>query len=429
MTRDASLTRRTFLLAAGTTVGLAGCSGRTSFSDDSPERIPLHQLPDVPDEGDSNPIVANDIPADIERERLTRTATRVTDLLETLPIPFGPSDVPNGHVRHELVQAAESATEHLDAARSANTRLSALQSLHYARTRARYAAEGWAFVEHDRSKAELRTERRETVSEAEAFRSNYEYLGDDPVRAVVVHAHIEQNLRRVLDASAPPTHDEPEALLAVAEWGEHAESARTYLDDSRYLYDRFVSSLSSNAGTVESTLAAGAESLTAELERRRDELPPEQTELNGELAGRIRSRLRHDADSSARNVPDGGPARTVTAAMEGLTHFLAYDRIQSRIEDGERFRAETAADIRTARSEAIESIRTALEDSPRSELSRGVLADAATLVMYADDELARYSNSVSPARLNNPIRRYITATVQARSAPTACQEVLEALEP
>ena len=424
-----SSTRREFLLATGTVAALAGCSERLPLSDDAPEQIPLHQLPDVPDEGASRPIVSRDIPVDIERERLVQAATRVTDLLETLPIPFGPADVPNGYVRHELIEAAETATEHLDEARSANTRLAALQSLHHARTEARYAAEGWAFVERGRTKADLQVKHRETVAEAEAFQSRYEYLGDDPVRAVVVHAHLRQDLQRVLDTSDPFTYRDPSALLTVGEWGERAEAARTYLADSRYLYDQFASSLPSTVGTVESILDAAAESLTADLRRRRDELPPEPTEMDDELAGRIRSRLRHNADSTARNLPAGGPARTILFAVEGLAQFLAHDRIQSRIEDGERFRAETGADVRKARSEALEAVREALEESPRPELTRGVLADVARLVMYADDELARYRTSVRPGRLNHPVRRYVTATAQARSVPTARQTVIEALEP
>lgn len=426
MIGDSSPTRRRFLLATGTTAALAGCS-EASFRDESPQRIPLHELPDVSERENSQPVVANDIPVDIERGWLTQTATRVTGLLDSLPMPLGPEDVPNGYLRQELTQAAEAATGHLNEARSANTRLSALESLHHARTKARYAREGWAFVEQGRTKADLRTERREIVAEAEAFRSRYEYFGEDPVRAVVVHAYLRQNLQSVLDARDPDTGGESGQLLPVAKWGEHAESARTYLDDSRYLYDRFRSFIPSNVGTVESLLDAAAESLTAELRRRRDELPPESAESSDEFAGRIQLRFRRHADSSAQNVPASGPARTVLAATEGLTDCLAYDRVRNQIEDGERFGVETGADVRTVRSEAIEAIQTALEESPRPELARGILADAATLVTYADDELARYRNSVRSTRLDDSIRRYITATMRARSVPTACQQVLEEL--
>lgn len=426
MTRDPSPTRREFLLTAGTAAALAGCSGRAPFPDDSPDRIGVNELPEVPDPEDSEPIVTNDLPVDVERERLRQAANGVTDLLETLPVPLGPEDVPNGYVRRELVRAAEDATDRLDEARSAPTRLAALESLHHARTDAAYAAAGWAFVDRDRTEADLRAERRETVSDAETFRSNYAYLGDDPVRAAVVHAYVERSLQRVLDARVrPDTSSRP--LLNVAEWGRHAESVRGYLVDGRYLYDRFTASLPADAGPVEPTLRAAADSLTAELRRRREELPPEPDDPNRELAGRIAFRLRRHAESGVEDATDLGPARVVVTALSDLVDLGALDRVRNWSDD-DRLGIETAADVRTARSEALAAIRTALEESPRPELSREVLSEAAALVTYGDDQLARHRGSVRPARLNDPVRRYLTATVRARSTPTACRRVLEALD-
>ena len=425
---DPTPTRRKFLVAAGTATALAGCSELGARSSDSAEEIPLTELPEVPDPDESEPILVDDIPIEIEREKLSESATRVTDLLDTLPMPFGPDDVPNGHIRRELTEAAERATGHLDSARSAQTRLSALESLHRARSEARYAAAGWAFVEQDRTTTELRAEREETVDEASAFRSEYEYLGTDPVRAVVVHSHLRRTIERVFDARNPSNYGDPGALLTVAEWGEHAESARAHLEDSRYLSDRFEATLPADAGSLEETFDAAAESLTESLGRRRDELPPEPEEAE-ELADRLRYRLRDDAASGAKNADDvGGPARTVLAATDALVGVLAYDRLQSRIDDGDRFQVETGEDVRAMRSGALEAIRTGLEESPRPALVRGVLADAAWRVVHADDELARHHSSVRPGRLHGLIRRYVTATVRARSVPTACKEVVDALK-
>jgi hypothetical protein len=427
---DSSLTRRSLLLAAGTTA-LAGCSGTFGDSADSPDPISVYRLPDVPDEGESEPIVVDDLPINIERERLSQTGTRVTDLLETLPIPFGPADVPNGYVRRELVEAAEAATRHLDSARSAGNRFSALESLHRARTEARYAAEGWAFLDRDRTIADLRAERRDVIDEAETFRSNHEYRGDDPVRAVVVHGQLEERLRRIFDDPGPSDHGDSGALLGVAEWGEYTESARAHLTDGRYLYDRFTSSLGSDAGTVETPIGNAVESLTEELRRRRAALPSEPTGGDRDPAKRIRSRLRRRAESSAENVPSDPerPASAVLDAIGGLTSFHAYDRIQGRIENRDRLQPETGDDVRRIRSEAIDAIQAGLEESPRLTLVRAVLANAAMRVTHADDELSRFRSDVSPSRLNSPVRRYVTATVRARSAPAVCRRVLEALQP
>jgi hypothetical protein len=423
-----SATRRGFLLSAGA-AALAGCSELGGRSDGPAEEIPLTQLPDVPDPEESEPIVADDVPVDIERERLAERAGRATDLLGELPMPIGPEDIPNGYVRGELVDAAEGATDRLDAARSARTRLSALQSLRRARSEARYAAAGWAFVEGGLTEAELRSEHRETVAEANAFRSEHEYIGEDPVRAVVVHAHVEETIRRLLDSRAPSPYGDTGALLTVAEWGEHAESARAGLEDGRYLYDRFGDSLPSDAGSLASTFEGAAGSLTETLGRRLEELsaPPEETD--GRLRTRLRERLHSDAESAAESAREADtPARTVLGSVGAFVDLLAYDRINGRIEDGEDFGVETGDDVRTTRSEALEAIRAGLKESPRPALVRSVLADAAWLVVHADDELARRRRSVRPANLNGTIRRYVTATARARSAPAACREVVNALD-
>lgn len=422
-----SSTRRRFLLAAGGAAALAGCSELRVGRGDGGETISVVELPEVPDEDESQPIVRDALPVDIERARLDESAGRVEALLDTLPVPLEPADVPNGHARNELVEAAEAATERLDEARSASTRLSAMESLSHARTEARYAAAGWAFVDRGRTKAELRTERRETAAEAESVRSDQAYVGADPARAAVVHANVEGHFRAVQADAGRPVRT-PGELLTVAELGDHAESARAHLEDGRYLYDRYRASLSADVGTVRSTLESAAESLTADLQERRESLPPEPTS-DGDPADRLRNTLRSDAARSARYATDAGPpASTVLRATEGLVDFLAFERLRERLDEGEQFQPETGADVRAARSQALSSIRSALEKSDRPALVREPVARMALLVTRADREIARIRRDVPPGRLDGPIRRYATATLRARSAPAACELALEALE-
>lgn len=429
--RDAS-TRRGFLSAAATAaaagaVALAGCGEIGSGAAETPDPIPTGELPDVSRFEDTTPVLEDDLPVGIGSDRLRGSADRVTELLGTLPLPLEPADVPNGHVRRQLREAAEAATDGLDAARSATTRLAALNSLRRARAEARYAAEGWAFVAEGRTVADLRAERSETAADAEAVRSAQEYRGDDRIRAVVLHAYVEEFTRRALDDRDRSA--ETGRLLTVAEWGERAESTRAYLGDARYARDRFEASLPPEAESFEGTFAGAAETLRAELTRRRDALPPEPDD-GGDVgsAERLRHRLRRDAVRRAEDAPDPErPAGAVTDAVAGLAGFGAYDRLRERIEDGERFEVETGADVREFRSAAVESVSAALEASPRPTLARRVLADAARSIAYGDDELARYRGSVRPGRLDDPIRRYVTATVRARSVPGACEDVIEAL--
>src|SRR6056297_1718195 len=141
---EPSTTRRGVLSVAGATL-LAGCSALDSRTDD--EEISAHRLREIVPEGADDPLVVEDLPVEIERATLAASAQRVDDLLADLPIPFGPESVPNGYIRQHLTEAAGEATDHVAEARSAPSRLVALNELRWARSEARYAAAGWAFVD------------------------------------------------------------------------------------------------------------------------------------------------------------------------------------------------------------------------------------------------------------------------------------------
>lgn len=428
MRQDCSPTRRGFLATVGATF-LSGCSGLEQFSDSSSESISSYRLPDVNDEP-SEPLIVETLPIDIQQEMVDVSAKRVTDLLGTLPMPFGPSDIPNGYVRKQLVDAADRATESLSDARTAKSRLSALQSLCEARADARYAAAGWAFAESRTTKSQLQSERRRAMSEARSIERDYEYFGTDVVDAVLVHARVERNLEMILDDDRiRPSQRDPDSLLTVAEWGENAESAKALISDSQSLYNQFRSSLPAETSTVTDTLTTAATSLSADLQQRRENLPPEPTERELEFNWRLRYRLRDTAEASAEHITEQNrPASAVLTATAGLTDFLAYDRVRDRLENGAQLRPTDAPDVRAARSETVEAIRAALEQSSRPGIARTVLSDIAATVILADRELSRYRGDVQVTQLTDPVRRYTTATARARSVPTACQHVLSALE-
>lgn len=427
MTGGRSSTRRGFLAVAGGTF-LAGCGGLGDVGDGADASVSSHRLPDVTDDGESAPIVVETIPVEIDRDQLAERMRRVTDLLETVPVPLGPAEIPNGAIRRRLLDAAADATSHGQDARTAQSRLSALHALRRGRERARYAAAGWAYVEHDRTRETLQAERRRAVDDARSLRGDVEYLGHDPVRAALVYARVERNLELVLTDGSPHVH-ESSPLLTVAEWGEHAESARALTDDTRHLSDRYSTGLPDDARPLERAFATAAETLAERLRSRRAELPPDPTEGDEEFAWRLRYRLRDAAESSAGRIAEtSGPARAVVTAVEGFADLSAYEDVRSRIEDGETFRVETAADVHERRRQAVRAVRTALERSPRPELARPVLADAAATITDADEELDRFHGEVRAARLDDPIRRYVTAAARARSTPAACRQVLDALD-
>lgn len=425
---ERATTRRGLLAATGATL-LAGCSGLEGLSEQSADPISTARLPDVTDDGESEPVVVETVPVAIERDLLAERARRTSELLERLPLALGPSDVPNGRIRERLVNSADDASSYVDDARGAQSRLAALRTLRRARSYARYAAAGWAYVDDGTTVEDLQSEHATVVQDAESFESDHTYVGEDAVEAVLVHARIERNLRGVFDDGDPTRSADFSDLLAVAEWGEHVERTRGLLDDSRYLYERFSDSLPADPGSVADQLAAAGDALVEDLQRRRDELPPEPTQHERTLGWQLRYHMRNEAESRVRYAPDApGPASSILIGVQGITDFLAYDRIYERLEDGERFDVGAAADVHDARERAVEAIRAALEESPRSDLARPVLADAAVGVVAADEELSRLRGDVRPARLHDPVRRYVAATARARSVPTATRRVLDALD-
>jgi len=113
-------------------------------------------------------------------------------------------------------------------------------------------------------------------------------------------------------------------------------------------------------------------------------------------------------------------------STRGFTALGAYDRLEDHINDGQ-LRPETAADVRDIRTTAVAAIADARESSPRVDLARPILAEAARSITYADARLRRLSGDVRPTQLDDAIVQYLAATLRARSVPTASRTVLDAL--
>ncbi|MBX0293507.1 hypothetical protein [Haloarcula nitratireducens] len=423
------LTRRGMLASVGAAgaSALAGCGGIGDLTGSGETTIRSHELPEV-DPDENRQLVAPTVPVAIDGAHLAAARDRTTSLLAELPMPLGPDEIPNGHVRGRLLGAADDATDALDEARRAETDFVALRELRRSRERARYAAGGWRFAAGSQSLVDLRSARQDAVAEAREFESSREYRGSDPVRAALVHARIEALLRRATDDDSPHTEADGGGLLTVAEWAEEVETARALLADARHLGSQFSASLSADAGTVEAELRRAAETLLADVRSRRDDLPPEPTADDWGARERIVHELRSDADYGAKRVADAaGPASAALDATGRLAAFAALDGVLERIESGEQFAVESAADVRRYRQTAVDALTSALTGSPEPGLTRTVLTDAAGHVWSADWELSRLSGEVRPARLTDPVSSYVVAAALARAAPKASERAAEAL--
>ncbi|WP_338739716.1 hypothetical protein [Haloplanus salilacus] len=418
-------TRRGLLALTGTTV-LAGCGGLPGLDGGTDATLRAYDLPDIDADEDPEPVIPESVPVDIAPEHFDAARNRVTTLLADLPIPLGPEDIPNGYIRTQLADAATDATTGITDARDARTELVALESLRRARTEARYAAAGWAVADRGLSVEPIQRAYRQTVSDAQSVRNAHEYVGTDLTRAALVHARIEDTLERVINSRVPS--QDGNRLLYIAEWGEDAELAQAHLDDVRHLDAQFATSLPADAGPVEETLTAAAETLLADVRSRRPELPPEPTAEEWDIPERVIGDLRRDADDGIDRVVDAtGPASAVIDANRRLTHFEALDRLQERIDEGELSRPRSAEAVREIRSAAYDALQAALEESPAPELTRTAVTSAAWRVASTDWELARYEGEVSVSRLDPHIVDYAVATAIGRAAPDISRRTVETL--
>jgi hypothetical protein len=420
--------RRAVLGATATTL-LAGCSGVTELSSDEESQIHTHELPEVGD-GATQPTVAKALPITIERRRLDTVRVRVTSLLEEVPMAFGPADIPNGYIRQRLLDATERATDALETARSTDSRLEALRSLRTARGEARYAAAGWGFAaDRDPSEIDMRAEHDEVVRAAADLATAHDYRGTDLVDAAVVHALIERYLNTIQGQDSPRVPGTQTGLLAVAAWGEQAEDAAGRLTDVEYIMSRFEASLPADSTSVRQPLKDAREALKTSLQSGEEAVTAEPTDTEEGPAERLRYRMRDRAtDAPADLKRADGPASAVLAATQGLVNQRAYGRLRDLLDEGTPIRATAAEDLAETRTQAIDAIETALTESRRPLLVRPALANAARTVAHADAEIDRYSGRVEARRLDDPMRRYTDATLQARSTPAACEDVLTALD-
>jgi len=184
-----------------------------------------------------------------------------------------------------------------------------------------------------------------------------------------------------------------------------------------------------DSGTIERQLTTALETLSEELKHRRDRLEPESDDYDQGQIGQLLHRLRSDAERSVGDVTGTGrPASAILRATTGLTEFDAYDRLKTRIADGERVQVTEASEIHDARHTARTALTTALAESPQPAVARHILGDLAARLVWTDERLARYQGDITPAQLSDPVREYLSVTLRAKGVPAACQQLEKALQ-
>ena len=183
--------RRLLSGAAASALGaLAGCS--TQLFEESPPTIAGAGLR-AATSGDAS-AVPETLPVDIEASFVETLRAGARSKLDGTPAPFDETEIPNGVIRERLNGEYDSARRSLRDASGAPTSYERLGHAARARTSAHEVQAAWAGINDELTVADLRESIPAVGRDVDAAAAEHAYVGDDPVRAAVVHGQIERRI-------------------------------------------------------------------------------------------------------------------------------------------------------------------------------------------------------------------------------------------
>lgn len=435
---SARVSRRGFLALGGATV-LAGCGFVSdSFGDDEPVGLDSATLAEVV--AAEGPDVADPLPVEIDDDHVAASRDRARSSLSSVPLPLSAQELPNGAMRAEVHANADHARTHLDEAEDAPGTRERLELLAHARGPARSVEATWAFANDELSAADVESARESVRADIRQFRDDWEHVGSDPVRAVVVHALVETWTRSARSRAERDRGDDGMTVnaLVVGERAGEVESARASLADARHVGEQFVDSLS-DSRSLDATFRDATEALASTVESRMERVPDEDAEL-GDLAdadidetvaGYALRELHRGLPFNGVEVRTDERAEVVLRHVNALAGIGAFEAFRDRVAAGDHRTVESAEDVRTIRSSAVTAIEDALDASADERLARAALADLDDYFAYAARELDRQidtdGETVERHWIARDIALYVEAEYIASAVPDACDEGLAAL--
>lgn len=430
--------RRGFLALVGTTA-LAGCGGVPGLGGEQAPTIDGEALLAVVD-GES-PSVPETVPVAIGSEYPASATERIGVLLSSVPAPLDEEEVPNAAIREELAAMHDRAREALAEAEGARSAYERLQSLRHARGHAGELSAGWRAIDDGLTREALLEEAVPIRRDVRGLGDRVEYVGADPVRAVLVYEPIETGLARAaahasIDRETLRMHRE--SPVSVGDVGGDLERARASLDDAAHLYDRYTASLPDDPA-LRSTLDSAVAALASRVDRRRRGLPafdPDDPsgsvgrEIDDTPAGWALRELYQRLSYTGRFEDEraaGHPAAAVLLAQEALAQIRAFAALHERVEGGDRLAVETAADVESIRTAAIGAIESARSGARYPGLVRRVATDLAARVEQTDRELADVGDGVEPRWIARDVGRYVVAGAMAEGLPAVSRRVASVL--
>jgi len=441
---DARLTRRQALSLSGVAAlaGLAGCGGRIRdrLPGGGPATIDAAALAEAT-RGEV-PSVSETLPVDIEDSVVEGQRDLARSKLDATPAPFDDAEIPNGVIRERLNDEYDRALRSIRDASAGATAYERLDHATRARTAAHEVAAAWDAIESALTADDLRASIPAVRDDVDALEARWSPVGDDPVRAAVVHREIERGLRgarrwlSIPDGQLRAAAGQP---LELADVAVDIERARTDTAVGSYLFDRFCGRLNEPTDLTDRFVAA-REDFRGRIDRRAEPLPPDRVDDPTSLVDRdvgttagvralaeLASDTRRRIEDVATDNDDPRLVSDVLSATTTLAHLRAFESLRDRIEGGDDVAVASAEDVGGLRSEAIEAIAAA-KDADRAELLIGALLPGlAGTIGWIDDRFDRGSGSVRVESVSFDAMRYVTVASLCRALPETAAEATAVL--
>lgn len=439
---DIRPSRRSVLMACGTGLAaLAGCTGVDiggQDRDDDPDYDPAI-LDGIVRAG--VPARLDAFPVDVTDRMIERHTDRARELLSEVPQR---PDIPNGVVAERLRADREHVVEGLEGGASEEaTRIGRLSHARGVRSDAAEVSGAYRAAKGSVDSTTVEEQRESLREDSLVFEADWDYRGDDPARALVVHAEIEElhrSARRNAEAWPSFPDDPTTDVFQVGEIQRNLEAGRAALSDAERLRARYLDGID-DPNSYRETFTVAAHELHFRVQYvsrrfhdfldhtdRAEELPFDRS-LDDTPARELFYTARSYADVAIRRRGDdyrrdGEYATAILYQARGLVSLRAFEAVIDAIEAGEYGRPERADRVVAERDAAVAALETAWETDP-VPLSAEITWPAREALDHGVYDLER---GYDARAAHSALERFAFARLYAEAVPPVVGTVTDVLE-